>query len=459
MYYALSWSICAESTNAKLFNSFINKQIINYKTMKKFLLSLVALVAIGVNAMADDGVSVSEVEVRQGKSGVAQIYLNVDKSVDYISFQLDIQLPNGVTCDEMSFRQKTDEGYIDATGPKGVVGAAISGDNNFDVNSSYVSKEQPQQLRFLSFGMGKSVNYGENGSFHILDVPFNVDASIAAGETLTGKVTGIHFAVDTSEGTKDIDVPDVSFDIKVVEDVVILDEESTELPEIASNQKILVKRTINANEWSTLCLPFDMTAAQVYEIFGDDVQLAYLDSSNGYSIEKDEDGNVTNVCINFLSDDLSEDFSANYPYIIKTSKAISEFELTANVNPDDVKESWAKGKGTSKYSIEFIGTYVADTTVPENNLFLSGGNFYYSTGATKMKAFRAYFNVFHILSDLSAGVKMQVNVDGLPTRISDLNVVDGEGTIYTIDGKKMNNDVTRLPKGVYLINGKKVAVK
>ena len=76
-----------------------------------------------------------------------------------------------------------------------------------------------------------------------------------------------------------------------------------------------------------------------------------------------------------------------------------------------------------------------------------------------MKAFRAYFSVFHILSDLSAGVKMQVNVDGLPTRISDLNVVDGEGTIYTIDGKKMNNDVTRLPKGVYLINGKKVAVK
>ena len=427
--------------------------------MKKFLLSLVTLMAIGVSAWADDGLSVSEVEVRQGKPGVAHIYLNVDKSVDYVSFQIDVQLPNGVTCDEMNFRQKTDDGYIDATGPKGTTGAAISGENSFDVNSSYVSKEQPQQIRFLSFAMGKSINYAENGSFHILDVPFNLDASITAGTTLHAKIVGIHFTVDSSEGSVDVPLPDVSFDIKVVEDVVILDEESTELPEIASNQNILVKRTINANEWSTLCLPFDMTADQVYEIFGDDVQLAYLDGDNGYSIEKDEDGNVTNVCINFVSDDLSEDFTANYPYIIKTSKAISEFELTANVTPNDVKESWSKGKGSSKYSIDFIGTYVANTTVPENNLFLSGGKFYYSTGATKMKAFRAYFNVLHILSDLSADVKMQVNVDGLPTRISDLNVVDGEGTIYAIDGKKMNNDVTRLPKGVYLINGKKVAVK
>ena len=426
--------------------------------MKKFLLSLVTLMAIGVSAWADDAVSVSAVEVRQGKPGVAQIYLNVDKSVDYISFQLDVQLPNGVTCDEMSFRQKTDEGYIDATGPKGVVGAAVSGDNNFDVNSSYVSKEQPQQLRFLSFGMGKSINYGENGSFHILDVPFNVDASIAAGVTLTGKVTGIHFAVDTSEGTKDITLPDVSFDIKVVEDVVILDEESTELPEIVSNQKILVKRTINAGEWSTICLPFEMTEQQVKDVFGDGTSIAYF---TGYTIN-DGDSPTTSpstsasdICIDFESDVLIE---ANTPCLIKAKNDVTEFTLEGiNVNPDEAPV--AECKSGRKVVGNFYGTMKAGDVIPENGLFLSGGKFWYSTGSTAIKAFRGYFVLNDVLADLSAGVKMQVNVDGLPTRISDLNVVDGEGTIYTIDGKKMNNDVTRLPKGVYLINGKKVAVK
>lgn len=434
--------------------------------MKKFLLSLVTLMAIGVSAWADDAVSVSAVEVRQGKPGVAQIYLNVDKSVDYISFQLDVQLPNGVTCDEMSFRQKTDEGYIDATGPKGVVGAAVSGDNNFDVNSSYVSKEQPQQLRFLSFGMGKSVNYGENDSFHILDVPFNVDASIAAGVTLTGKVTGIHFAVDTSEGTKDITLPDVSFDIKVVEDVVILDEESTELPEIVSNQNILVKRTINANEWSTLCLPFDMTESQLKEVFGD-VQLAEFDS---YEVDGGEGspsktafGTASTLLVNFYASDLSEGLYANTPYLIKTSKSVTEFTLEGvSVSPEEeIDVDYNNGKNGSKKEIygHFYGTMKAGVLIPENGLFLSGGNFWYSTGSTAIKAFRGYFVLNDVLADLSAGVKMQVNVDGLPTRIKDLNIVDGEGAVYTIDGKKMNNDVTRLPKGVYLINGKKVAVK
>ena len=36
---------------------------------------------------------------------------------------------------------------------------------------------------------------------------------------------------------------------------------------------VRVKRTINANEWSTICLPFAITAEQVKGVFGDDVQL------------------------------------------------------------------------------------------------------------------------------------------------------------------------------------------
>lgn len=46
------------------------------------------------------------------------------------------------------------------------------------------------------------------------------------------------------------------------------------MPEAAEGVNVRVKRTIKANEWSTLVLPFAMTAEQVKSAFGNDVQLA-----------------------------------------------------------------------------------------------------------------------------------------------------------------------------------------
>ena len=59
-------------------------------------------------------------------------------------------------------------------------------------------------------------------------------------------------------------------------DQVTLDENSEDAPGARSNVDVLVYRTIKANEWGTICLPFGMSAAQVKEAFGDDVKLADL---------------------------------------------------------------------------------------------------------------------------------------------------------------------------------------
>lgn len=416
--------------------------------MKKFLLSLVALMAFGASAMADE-IKVSPVELRQGGTGVMTIELVNPDGHHYRGFQFDITLPEGITMESAT---------------KGAIIIAPEGQYMFGTTDREVSEGNRYGFAYTDFDQ----QYGITESGVIVEITLKADASLQIGETYQAHFSGdadvrpsgseyIEFTYDEEDGSVGrLHPADFDVDITIVENIITLDEESPEIPEIAENQKVLVKRTIKAGQWNTLCLPFDMTAEQVYGVFGDDVELAYLDNP-GYTIEKDGD-NITNININFAKDDLSEGFTANYPYIIKTTKDITEFELTVDINLDDVKESWASGKGANKLSIEFIGTYEAETIVPENNLFLSGGKFYYSTGATKMKAFRAYFNVLHVLSDLSAGVKMQVNVDGEPTRVNDLHIANTNGAAYTIDGKKINN-TDNLPKGVYIIDGKKVAIK
>ena len=232
----------------------------------------------------------------------------------------------------------------------------------------------------------------------------------------------------------------------------VLDENNTDPNAIkpATDVKVTVRRTINANAWSTICLPFDMTEEQTKEIFGNDVQLAYF---TGYDVEK-EGGDVLSITINFDEDDLSEGFYGNYPYLIKTSKDITEFELTTTIAPDAVQEIFSQGKGENKKSGKFIGTYQAETVVPENSLFLSGNQFWYSAGLTKMKAFRAYFTLSDVLSDVkSANVRIFVDIDDEETRVEGISTDDAQGTVYDLSGRKVSSP---RHNGVYIINGKKV---
>lgn len=283
---------------------------------------------------------------------------------------------------------------------------------------------------------------------NLVTVSFAVASTVALGEyDVTLKGTMFEYGISDKAYADDF-----TFKVKVVDrHSVILDENSTIAPITSSGAvDVLVRRTINACSWSTICLPFAMTEAQTKEVFGDDVQLAYF---TGYDVEKDGD-NVTSITVNFEADDLSEGFEKNYPYLIKTSKDITEFVLTTAITPDDIQESFSSGKGANKKSGKFIGTYQANTVVPENSLFLSGNKFWYSMGLTKMMAYRAYFTLNDVLTDITgASVKMMISIDGEETGYENVNVNDNlNNTIYDLSGRRVN----KAQKGVYIVNGKKI---
>ena len=239
--------------------------------------------------------------------------------------------------------------------------------------------------------------------------------------------------------------------------MVVLDENGTETIEAAQHTNVLVKRTIHAGEWSSICLPFAMTESQVRACFGDDVQLANF---TGCESTYDQAGeNIVGLTVTFENAPAME---ANHPYIIKVSGDITKFKLAGvDVAPGEANASvGCNGKtegGETRYN-RFVGTYHAATEVPALCLFLSGNKFWYSTGKTKMKAFRAYFDFYYVLSSVTeenAGARIAMSFDDTVTNIcenEDANRGTRGGAIYNLRGQRLSKP----GKGLHIIDGKLV---
>ena len=297
------------------------------------------------------------------------------------------------------------------------------------------------------------------GDIEIGTAAFTVADNVALGE-YDVTISNIVFMINSDEK---VVLPDpVTFKVKVVNTLTVgLDENSTEAPAAANGVNVLVKRTINANEWGTICLPFAMSAEQVTAAFGDDVKLCDF---TGRDFEKAANGDITAITMNFEAVTPLA-IEANHPYIIKVSNPVTQFsvenvDIVPETEPCIEFDNGKTGRNRVVYS-GFYGTYQADTPVDEFCLFLSGGNFYYSKGLTKMKAFRGFFWTAEILSKVenAAGAKIGLVIDGETTGIdnSQLSIVNSNDGWYTLDGIKLNGEPKK--KGIYIKDGRKVVVK
>ena len=399
--------------------------------MTKKIVMLLTLFACMLTAAADNTVSISNALVPKGKTGNFSIDL-ANTDVFASSMEVHITFPEGITFEDVTLGNRfTDNPTI---------GKSING----------------QSIIITILSTSNAAITGNNGP--LLFITVSADANLGVGDKLTASVTKMELAKKVGDKHEKFNPDPFNFDIEIT-DYVILDENSTVAPTAQTSVNVKVKRTIKANELSTLCLPFDMTEAQVKTVFGNDVQLAYF---VGYDVEKDGT-NVTGISINFEEDDLSEGLSSNYPYIIKTSNDVTEFTLTAmDIEPDDIiQQTYSSGKGANKKTGSFIGIYQANTVVPNNSLFLSSNKFWYSAGLTKMKAFRAYFTLNDVLTDIgSANTRVLMSFDGDITGINDATHLNANERImkdegYDLQGRKVENP----SKGLYIINNKKVLVK
>ena len=215
--------------------------------------------------------------------------------------------------------------------------------------------------------------------------------------------------------------------------------------------------------WNTLCLPFSLDADQLAASPLAGCTLMKLETTSNL----DSEGKLT---LNFAS---ATTIEAGNPYIIKW-----DGDGTANIeNPvfEDVTITATAptaveftNNATVTGVLTFTGTY-APVTIPaggdNTKLYLGNDNtLYYPNGEMTIGCQRAYFQLADGLTagDATSLIRAFVlNFGEETTGIISVHdsgfMVNGSDAWYTLDGRRLDGKPTQ--RGIYINNGKKVAIK
>ena len=199
---------------------------------------------------------------------------------------------------------------------------------------------------------------------------------------------------------------------------------------------VTLTRTLTANVWNTICLPFDVTEEQIANV---------LKSAGNVKEYGSEEASKQTI---YFKD--ATTMTAGVPYLIKPTEDATELVFKGvtikNVEDDNRKfGSNYKICGTfGKYTMKTDGT----------ELFLkTDGKFYIpAAGTATMKGFRAYFYV----PKSTAGAALNLSF-GEATGIDGV-AADAEKNVkvYNVNGQYVGTSLDALPKGLYIVGGKKV---
>lgn len=225
--------------------------------------------------------------------------------------------------------------------------------------------------------------------------------------------------------------------------VLELDENNTEIAEIYYEyDKVVVKRTIKAETWNTICLPFAMDDDQIAHNFGDDAEVMALE---GLTVSG------TTYTMNFAKTTTME---CGKPYMIRVSNPVSVIIVEGNVEVDTTEEPRDYADDEAQENVvSFYGNYAKTTVAPnDGNYVISNNKFYYVNSTVTNKGFRGYFNLVSC-----ADVKsLSFNLDGEETSIEAIGMSTASDKLYDMQGRKVN----AAQRGhIYIKDGRKFLAK
>lgn len=229
-------------------------------------------------------------------------------------------------------------------------------------------------------------------------------------------------------------------DVKI-ERAIVLDEATDNAQTLSDNAQLTVNvafnRPLSPDYWNTVALPFDVQAADMSKIFGEDVKVKAFDRWD--------------AAAQTLFFKNAAAIVAGTPYLVKPAAAVGSLMLT------DIKVV-ADAKTVTSSPVAFHAIF-SPTTINASDVFLGKDGMLYRPdtdveGADNMKGFRAFFSG---LTDLT---NAKVNIDGTLTSIGSIsgNASVEAAKVYTIDGQYVGNSTKGLKKGFYIVGGKKVVL-
>lgn len=280
---------------------------------------------------------------------------------------------------------------------------------------------------------------------------------VKAANTL--QIGGIALTSNINEDGTSTDCPE--------EFLVLNEDETLDDSRNLTKATMVFHRTFTTKQWNSLILPVDMTAEQVKAAFGADAKIARFNRlQNKWIYFETQTENNLHI-------------EKNVPYIIKPTKEPTAVNRTYNVGGENTKHinglvytvtgiAYEDQTATRQHEdkefttgMTHYGSYENPTVVPADSYILhrSGDMVHTAVEHKNIKSYRTWLR-----ETTPSGETLQMRVeqnDGPSTGIKVIEeTAKNANAVYNVNGMRMNSSNTdNLPKGVYIINNKKVVIK
>lgn len=208
-----------------------------------------------------------------------------------------------------------------------------------------------------------------------------------------------------------------------------------------SDYAVTINRSVTANQWTGMVLPYAITRQQLETVFGTDVQLATF---TGATTSGD------NTTLNFTT--TTDDIAAGTPFLLYATQNVTSLPLNYGEVASAVSPVTADG-------YTFTGTFDANTALAAGTVYLATGNELKTIqdGGGTIAGFRAYI----VPNTTSPAKTFTLSVDATTTAISNVSVAPARqrAKVYSLDGRYVGLTTDGLRPGIYVSNGRKFIVK
>ena len=254
---------------------------------------------------------------------------------------------------------------------------------------------------------------------------------------------------------------------------LLLDEDKTlDEKDTYTGAKMIFHRTFNKDKWNSLILPVDMTAAQVENAFGKGTEVSRFnrlkDNWIYFTPVTEDNGVLIHKNIPYIIKPTKEPFG-NAEYTVGSSIKTIEgpvYIATGISYTDETATLKNKDEDYSNGMIHY-GSYVRQNKTNDANDFVPMGAYMLNNGDMVHTAKNHYVKGYRcwLVETTPSEKTLQMafttgdnNTTGIKT-VEEQNRNDKMG-IYSISGVRMNsNNADNLPKGMYIVNNKKVFIK
>lgn len=267
-------------------------------------------------------------------------------------------------------------------------------------------------------------------------------------------------------------------DVSKVKDVVLEDGKDYSAPTDAANANVTLNRTFYKNYWNAICLPYSINRRQIEKVFGDGTMVVLM---------KNIDTSTKKV---MFIEHANQDIIAGYPYLIFPTTKDDKGKTNHDPIPGITTRATFGEADSPIFTVGTDGTTYTDGKMQPNALVFKGtfskadlpvGSYVITKSGTLanvsqtelwINPYRAYIH-FNQTTPGAKAIKLASmgfagidDMEGETTSIEDLLFNDGIMTrpadVFNVNGQKVRSKAENLyglPKGVYIVNGKKYVNK